>query len=98
MHVKSPTLSFAACSACSLFMHPCPAHPYSLPPTLSCTLYASLAVTSPVENSKFQKKFTTCSVGEYMTLDEVREAVDKLTGAAINGSVVTLTPMVSERT
>lgn len=33
-----------------------------------------------------------------MTLDEVREAVDKLTGAAINGSVVTLTPMVSERT
>lgn len=30
-----------------------------------------------------------------MTLDEVREAIDKLTGAAINGSVVKVTPLVS---
>jgi len=34
------------------------------------------------------------SVGEYMTLAEVRDAVDKLTGAAINGSIVKLIPLV----
>jgi hypothetical protein len=37
-----------------------------------------------------------CSIGEYMTLAEVRDAIDKLTGAAINGSVVKVTPHVSD--
>ena len=36
----------------------------------------------------------SCSIGEYMTLAEVRDAIDKLSGAAINGGVVKLSPLV----
>jgi hypothetical protein len=34
------------------------------------------------------------SIGEYRTLPEVRDAITKLTGAALNGCVVKLAPLV----
>lgn len=37
------------------------------------------------------------SVGEYQTLDECRDAIDKLSGAALDGNIVKLTPLVSVR-
>jgi hypothetical protein len=36
-----------------------------------------------------------CSVGEYQTLTECRDAIEKLSGAALDGKIVKLTPLVS---
>lgn len=38
-----------------------------------------------------------CSVGEYQSYSECRDAIDKLTGAALDGHIVKLTALVSDR-